>query len=83
MSKYPNSGTLGKNQKRETDKHPEYNGKAEIDGVEYWISAWVKEGPSGKFFSLSFKRKDEAHQQGMSKARKAAEPDDDLSDVPF
>lgn len=83
MSKYPNSGTLGKNQKRETDKHPEYNGKAEIDGVEYWISAWVKEGPSGKFFSLSFKRKDEAHAKGMKDARKAADDDFGDSDIPF
>ena len=82
-NKYPNSGTLGKNNKRETDKHPEYNGKCEIDGVEYWISAWVKEGPTGKFFSLSFKAKEAAHQQGMQQARKAADDFDDSDSVPF
>lgn len=82
MSKYPNSGTLGKNDKPQNENSPPYKGKAEIDGVEYWISAWVKEGPSGKFFSLSFKPKEETHKQGISKARAAV--DDDLNDpVPF
>ena len=82
-NKYPNSGTLGKNDKPKNENSPTYTGKAEIEGVEYWINAWVKEGPSGKFFSLSFKAKEEAHKQGMQSARKAAEPDDDLTDVPF
>lgn len=54
-----NSGTLGKNDKREKSTHPEYKGQAIIDGTAYWISAWVKESQYGKFFSLSFKPKDE------------------------
>jgi hypothetical protein len=54
-------GTLGKNDRRETDNQPEYTGKCEIDGKMYWISAWVKEGQGGrKFFSLSFKPQDAA-----------------------
>lgn len=51
-------GTLGKNKRREADTHPEYTGKCEIDGKEYWINAWIKEGNGEKFFSLSFKAKD-------------------------
>lgn len=56
-----NTGILGKNERREKDTHPPYNGSADIDGVEYWISAWIKQrkdDPERKFFSLSFKRKD-------------------------
>jgi hypothetical protein len=54
-----NRGTLGKNQRKEKDTHPEYAGKINVAGVDYWLSAWVKEGPTGKFFSLSVRPKDE------------------------
>jgi hypothetical protein len=52
-------GVLFKNDKREKDTHPHATGRCLIDGVEYWISAWTKEGANGKFQSLAFKRKDE------------------------
>jgi hypothetical protein len=52
------SGVLSRNRKRETDKQPEFKGSAMIDGVAYWLSAWVKEGQDGKFFSLAFMRKE-------------------------
>lgn len=59
---YDNSmkGTLGKNKRKEKDSHPDYSGSCEIDGVEYWISGWIKENGKTKerFFSLSFKEKD-------------------------
>lgn len=75
-----NSGTLGRNQRREKDTHPEYNGKCVIDGREYWISAWVKDGQSGKFFSLAFKPKE----QQQAPQRQAAPPEDPFSDdIPF
>jgi hypothetical protein len=53
------SGTLSRNRKRENDKQPEVRGSCTIDGVPHWISAWVKEGQDGKFFSLAFKPKEE------------------------
>jgi len=54
-------GTLGKNDRRENDKQPEYTGKCEIDGKLYRISAWVREGQEGrKFFSLSFKPQEQS-----------------------
>lgn len=52
-----NSGTLFKNDKREKDTHPHATGTALIDGVEYWVSAWTKDGAKGKFQSLAFKPK--------------------------
>lgn len=54
-----NSGSLFKNDKREKDSHPNATGSAKIDGVEYWVSAWTKDGKNGKWQSLSFKRKEE------------------------
>ena len=52
-----NSGTLSRNRKREHDKQPEFRGSCVIDGVGYWISAWVREGDDGRFFSLAFLRR--------------------------
>lgn len=55
----PNSGTLGTNKRKRPDSpnDPGYDGSCQVSGVDYWISAWVKEGPTGKFFSLTFKPK--------------------------
>jgi hypothetical protein len=53
-----NSGILSRNQRKEQPSHPDHTGSATINGVEYWISAWVKDGTRGKFFSLAFKPKD-------------------------
>ena len=55
MEKRDNSGALFTNDKREKETHPHYQGKATIGGVDYYVSAWVKDGAKGKFQSLSFK----------------------------
>ena len=48
-----NSGALFKNNKKEKETHPDYKGDINIGGTNYWLSAWLKEGKNGKFFSLS------------------------------
>ena len=52
------TGTLFKNDRKEKDSHPNAKGTALIDGVEFWVSAWTKDGAKGKFQSLSFQRKE-------------------------
>lgn len=83
MSKYEtkdNSGSLFKNEKKESDKHPDYNGSCLIDGTEYWMSAWLKTAESGrKWMSFSFKPKEEA--KPAPKRRNTRDFDDDS--VPF
>jgi uncharacterized protein (DUF736 family) len=79
MSDYDNnlSGALFKNDKKESERHPDYRGSCEINGTEFWISAWLKESKSGtKFMSLAFTPKDE-----QRAAPAVAETLDD--DVPF
>ena len=71
------SGSLFKNEKREKDTHPNMTGSAKIDGVDYWVSAWTKEGKKGKWISLAFKKK-----EGTVVARPAKKAQEDL-DVPF
>ena len=53
------SGTLFKNERKEKDSHPDYNGTAKIGGNEFYMNAWIKESKNGKkFFSFSFKVKE-------------------------
>ena len=53
-----NRGTLGRNKRREKDSHPEYTGSLNVDGNNYWLSAWVKESNGEKFFSIAVKPKE-------------------------
>lgn len=75
-----NSGVLFKNDKKETEKHPDYKGSILINGTDYWLSAWIKEGKSGKFMGLAVSPK-EAQQQAPKPASKRVEDMDDS--VPF
>lgn len=53
-----NSGTLFHNDKATTDKHPSRKGKAKIDGVEYYVSAWtqISKTNNKEYLSLKFER---------------------------
>lgn len=59
-----NSGAIFRNDAErmagKSASFPTHSGNALIGGREYYISAWVKEGRNGKFFSLAFNPKDEA-----------------------
>lgn len=73
-----NSGSLFKHDKQGNEKRPDYSGNCRIDGVDMWISAWLKEGKNGqKFMSLSFKPKDEQKGSSTSASRKV-EVDDEI-----
>lgn len=82
MDKRDNSGVLFKNSRKEKDSHPDYQGEALIDGIEHWLSAWIKDGKKGKFMSLAFKVKEakvEAKPPKVSHAKGGvADIDDDL-----
>lgn len=61
MADYDNnlSGVLFKNDKEGNEKRPDYKGSAEIEGVQYWVSAWIRDGAKGKFMSMKYERKDQ------------------------
>lgn len=83
-----NSGALFANDKREKDTHPTHTGTATIDGVDYWVSAWVKEKNGRKYFSMSYKQKDiqggrQAPAMKANKASYKAQQPDDMDGIPF
>lgn len=86
MSQYDNtnSGTLFKNDRKEKETHPDYKGQINIDGVEYWLSSWIKVSKDGtkKFMSLSVQPKDGAPAKKPAKQQDSGFDDFD-SDVPF
>jgi hypothetical protein len=78
-----NSGVLFKNDKKEEPKHPDYKGSVMVDGTDYWLSAWIKEGKTGKFMGLALSPKDAQPPgkipYGHGKTRQEREDED----VPF
>ena len=77
-----NSGALFKNDKKEKDTHPDYRGSINVEGAEYWVSAWIKEGKSGKFMSLSLQSKDDAPKH-QAKTRPMGTHTVTEQDIPF
>jgi hypothetical protein len=73
------SGSLFRNDRRESDSHPEYRGDGIVNGEPVWINAWVKESKKTgkKFFSLSFRPK----QERIDRSRPLSEDLDDA--IPF
>ena len=82
MGKYPNSGILSRVTDRKSDKNPEFSGSAEIDGVEYWMSAYVNEGEKGKYFKISFKPKEQQHATSFGNPKRSQQQEED-KDIPF
>lgn len=88
MSEYQqkdNSGALFKNDKKETDSHPDYKGSAMIQGSEFWVSGWINVSSAGtKYMKFSYSPKEQVHSNGVKQVQAAvggmsiAEMDEDI-----
>jgi hypothetical protein len=76
-----NRWTLNKNDRKEKETHPDYKGSLNVDGVDYWIDGWIKDGANGKFISGSLKRKDAA--SNGTRAQTQFSPVDLDDEAPF
>jgi len=77
-----NRGAIWKNEKKETEKHPDFTGSLDVEGVGYWVSAWKrKPGSSENAPALSFSIKLKEARKAP-KPEQAVEPDFD-DDIPF
>lgn len=73
-----NTFTLNKNDKGDNPKRPDYRGKLNVDGIEFTLSGWVREGVNGKFISGAVAM---VESKGEVRTKPAVEGADE--DVPF
>lgn len=74
-----NRGSIFKNDKKEEERHPDMTGTLNVNGTDYWISAWKKTSKAGtSFLSLSVRPKQEDPRQSSQPTRKTKK--DDLDD---
>jgi uncharacterized protein (DUF736 family) len=79
------TGSLFKNDRKESDTHPDYKGSALLNGVDHWLDAWINTAKDGsKYMSLKFKPKGQ-QQSAPSQQRHSTQPvvDDLDDDEPF
>jgi len=77
-----NSGVLFKNDRKESDKHPDYKGSINVNGEDFWLSAWLKTSSKGtRFMSLSVKPKEEQKKAPPKQDQSGFDDMDD--DLPF
>jgi hypothetical protein len=64
-----NTGILTSNDRKRNDRDPTHQGSINIDGREYWLSAWVNTGKDGgklagqRYFSIKVRPKDNPQKQ--------------------
>ena len=85
MQEYDNElrGVLFKNDRKENDRQPDYKGSCQVGNVEYWMSAWIKDGRNGKFMSFAFTPKQEDMTNGAPERQGGGSNALLEDDVPF
>lgn len=73
-----NTGTIGKNKRKEKDTHPDLSGSLNVEGKEYWLSGWKKQKDGDTFYSLAVKPKEPKNDEKPEASEKAVD-----SDIPF
>ena len=60
-----NRGAIWPNKDKETDNHPDFKGQINVEGKEFWVSAWKKKAdakPGSPSLSFSIKPKETLRQ---------------------
>jgi len=85
-----NELVLFKNDKKESENHPDYKGSGMVNGVEVWLSAWVNKSSKGvTYMSLRTQNKEAVQKAGMAQAKEAIGNHageitfNDLDSIPF
>lgn len=78
-----NRGSIWANDRKETATHPDFKGSLNVEGKEYWVSAWKRKpdaNPKAPALSFSIQPKEDKPQQ-QAPAQGSAPLHDD--DIPF
>ena len=74
------SGILFRNDRKTSDKHPDYRGEATLEGKPWRLAGWIKEGRDGKFLSIAFS---EPQQRQAPPQEAPAESHEEPEGIPF
>ena len=75
-----NSGSIFRNDKKVKETQPDYSGTINVQGKEWQISLWIKEGKKGKYFSAAIK---EPYKKDSEKPSVTVSEKPDNNDLPF
>jgi transposase len=84
-----NRGQIWGNETKKKDTDPDFKGSINVEGVEYWFSAWKRKPdahPKAPALSFSIQKKKDVHDKGVEQVSNtvAPPPMDDLDEViPF
>ena len=53
------SGYFAKNERKTTEKQPDYVGKGTVEGKKVQVGAWIAENDKGKYIKFTLSVKDE------------------------
>lgn len=77
MAQYDNTnrGALFINDRKTPgSRQPDYKGSINIEGVEYWVSGWVKDTTRGEIVSMSVEKKEGGPARPQQSAPRAQGP---------
>jgi hypothetical protein len=85
MTEYDNTNSfvLFVNDKGDNDKRPDRTGTLNVDGIEYFMDGWIKQGAKGPFLSGKIKPKDAAKVARTAPTTLTQPGKDFDDDVPF
>ena len=76
-----NRGAIWRNDNKQKDTHPDFKGQLNVNGEEYWVSAWKRKpdaSPNSPALSFSIQPKE----QSQHNQQKADQPSFE-DDLPF
>jgi hypothetical protein len=80
----PGSFSLFKNDRKANESQPDYKGDGkDLNGNDVWVSAWLKQGSKGEFFSCSLQLKADKPQQQPTQKAAPQKQSRDSDDIPF
>lgn len=75
-----NKGALFKNADKQEETHADYRGSINVNGEEFWLSAWTRTSAKGvKYMSLSVQPKN----AGSAKTTRGEDKSDGDDSIPF
>ena len=84
-----NRGAIWKNDDKQGDTHPDFKGSLNVNGTEFWVSAWKRKAdanPKAPALSFSIKPKEEAPNNVYADSEHtdpSPHPDEPNDDIPF